>query len=100
MRVTWLFLAGALLAATAGTARANYPLAYPYPRPTAPDACGGGFWCTNPCGMAYGPNYWVRPPFPPHTPLGPGVPQFGGAQSGFPTHPYARSPRDFFMLDN
>lgn len=61
--------------------------------PPAPDACRPGSFCTGPCGMVYGPNYNLTPPFPP----------FNGARPpmkhGVPTHPFARSPRDFFMLD-
>ena len=34
------------------------------------------------------------------TPLGPGLPQMCKPQIGFPTHPYARSPRDFFMVND
>lgn len=60
----------------------------------APDMCGPGFYSTNCCGVPYGPNYCVTPPFPP----------FNGARpcvnhAKFPTHPFARSPRDYFMLD-
>src|SRR5438105_6595855 len=101
MKATWTCLAGLVLAATAGTAAAQYPAPYPYPRPTAPDACAGGFYCSNPYGMTYGPNYYLRPAFPPFTPLGPGLPQqMCKPQIGFPTHPYARSPRDFFMVND
>jgi hypothetical protein len=95
------------------------------PAPCAPDACGPGYYCTGPCGMVYGPNYCLYPggqPFngllPPPAPGGPGGPGgpgfpggFGANPAGyppgqgplnsplFPTHPYARSPRDFFMID-
>jgi hypothetical protein len=34
-------------------------------RPPAPDMCGPGYYCDGPCGMIYGPNYCVRPCFPP-----------------------------------
>jgi hypothetical protein len=108
--MTWL---GALLLAAAATSavRANGPCGGGgcnycwYPQlagcrqyPQAPDAChGGGFYCTNPYGQSYGPNYNIRPPFAPYS--GVGAPGFGGfgSQIVFPTHPYARSPRDFFM---
>lgn len=64
----------------------------PY-RPSAPDACNPGFYATNHCGAVYGPNYNLRPPFPPYNGERPCLkPQFG-------THLYARSPRDFFMVD-
>jgi hypothetical protein len=102
MKATWTLLAGLLLAATAGTASAQYPAPHAYPGPTAPQACGAGFYSAGPYGMAYGPNYNPLPAYP-FTMLGPGVPPLppmGGRQIGFPTHPYARSPRDFFMLGN
>src|SRR5262249_34519374 len=99
-------------------AHAGYP--YPYPmHPQAPDACGPGYYAPNDCGALYGPNYCLRPPYPPFNgyvfgpkgPKGPagggGFPGYpggpiGGGQPGspsFPTHPFARSPRDFFMVD-
>ena len=96
-----------------------------HPPYCAPDACGYGYYCQHPCGGVYGPNYCLRPPWQPFngfTPcLGKPCPQ---AQFGqplppppvylapqapaapcpglpgsplFPTHPYARSPRDYFM---
>lgn len=75
-------------------------------RPVAPDMCGPGFYCINPCGVMYGPNYCVQPPFPPFNGLipAPGCGQAGGRPSqfpgmSFPTHPFSRSPRDFFMVD-
>ncbi len=90
----------------------------------APDACGPGFYVPNNLGMVYGPSYYLRPWFPPEQGVGPGcrqncypggpsafvgqglpnpalMPQLGGngppMSAAFPTHPYARSPRDFFM---
>ena len=102
--------------------------------PQAPDACGPGSWCANPCGMVYGPNYYLVPPFPPfngmviapgqntpnippaalkHYPSPPGFmaaaprPQnpgnpgpYMGRVPCFPSHPFARSPRDYFMVDD
>lgn len=74
-------------------------------RPMAPDMCGPGFYCVNPNGVMYGPNYCVQPPFPPFNGL---IPQPGCGNTGrpsqfpgmsFPTHPFSRSPRDFFMVD-
>jgi hypothetical protein len=69
----------------------------------APDACGPGFYAPGPTGMIYGPNYYLQPPWPPYTfPLGQGGGMggpggMGGGPAAFPTHPFARSPRDFFM---
>jgi hypothetical protein len=73
--------------------------------PQAPDACGPGYYSTNAAGGVYGPNYLLHPPYLPYNGmvLGPGGAGGAGAAGngpiGFPTHPYARSPRDFFMMD-
>ena len=115
MKATVSLLATLLLVGAASSAKADpfypgYP-AYPgYPgyacMPQAPDACHGGFMGYNPCGgCSYGPIYCVRPPWEPFNGPRPvlGAGQgYGGAAGGqpaFPTHPYARSPRDFFMAD-
>lgn len=91
----------------------------------APDACNPGFYYMAPNGVIYGPNYYLVPPSCPFNgaykttslpagqklmaeklgiPLGPnGQPLPGGGPppyvgpGGFPTHPYVRGPRDFFM---
>jgi hypothetical protein len=79
----------------------TYPGCCPYPppriAPRAPDFCGQGCYSPNGYGGMTGSVY---PPFPP---VG-GVPPtgMGGGKGGAPaftTHPFARSPRDFFMLD-
>jgi len=122
--VPWL---GALLVSAAASSAAwaagpccPWPMT-PDPRypciPRAPDMCGQGWYCANPCGMVYGPNYCVHPPFPPFNGLLPGpTPRVAVVQNPgqppqyvqlpqeppppiFPTHPFARSPRDFFMAD-
>src|SRR5438270_13463475 len=98
MKATVLWL-GALLLAAASTsgARAN---PWFYGNPQAPDACGPGFYCTNYCGAVYGPNYCVRPPCPPFNGFRPCLnDQNQGGSPGYPVHPFARSPRDFFMTD-
>jgi hypothetical protein len=64
-------------------------------KPQAPDLCGYGSYCSHPCGMVYGPNYCVYPSFPPFQGMLP-PPQAPSA----PTHPYARSPRDYFMYED
>lgn len=79
---------------------------YPPPHPPAPDACGPGFYASNMYGGVYGPVYYLRPPSPP--PIMPPCDTGGrcgqaGGPAGppaYPTHPYARSPRDFFMVDD
>jgi hypothetical protein len=88
-----------------------------------------GFYRTNECGMVYGPMYCLRPAHPPFQGMIPApkqpCPQYirlvtlangqvatvpcaptnPGAVPGpppsptFPNHPFARSPRDFFMVD-
>ncbi len=108
-----LFALGAVLLAglAVGAASAQY---YPGSRPQAPDACGPGYYATSEQCGTYGPNYDVYPSFPP---VG-GVPPYSVPTPGhswwlgslfhhdhqrgfatFPTHPFARSPRDYFMLD-
>jgi hypothetical protein len=56
--------------------------------------------------MTYGPNYYVYPPFSPvqgmllaDWPLAAKNTCQNGGLVGFPSHLYARSPRDFFMID-
>jgi hypothetical protein len=118
-------VAGAVLTLLLGaaTAQAQHYAGCYYPGiPQNPDACGPGFYWTSPCGLTYGPAYCLRPPYPPFQGMVPGPPPQrapgappvrmpnglcypGGYAPGnpescppmFPTHPYARSPRDFFM---
>jgi hypothetical protein len=122
MNATSRWLGALLLAAVAASpSLANPP--GPCGIPQAPDACGPGYYWTDACGCVYGPIYCVRPCFPPFNgilpgpagrcPPGPGAPNlppafaFPPPAAGpglpavpiFPSHPYARSPRDFFMLD-
>ena len=108
-----------LLGASATAARAQYPFPVrplpvycPAPPLHAPDMCGPGFYAANWYGQYYGPSYNVTPPFAPFQgmmPL-PGCPGSPAAmqqqqqqqqlmQARFPSHPFARSPRDFFMVD-
>jgi hypothetical protein len=117
MRLLALSLSAMLLACLAASpSNANPWSVYP---PIAPDACGPGFYSSHPCGMAYGPNHYLRPCWEPFNGFVPGFGQPGqpgglpalpspgvaGPDPGlppsptFPSHPYARSPRDFFMLD-
>ena len=75
------------------------PVYCPVPPLRAPDACGPGFYAPNQFGMVYGPNFNVYPPFPPFQgmlPI-PSCPNNGGGSPGFATHPFLRSPRDFYM---
>src|SRR5436305_13626037 len=109
------------LAVAVPMARAGEPGSYPQ----APDTCGPGYYNAGPCGMVYGPNYYVYPCFPPwqgavfgpKLNMGPnGQPYVMGPQGPAPlsvlpgsiqgagappprfvNHPFARSPRDFFM---
>ena len=91
--------AGALLGTALATSLACasdywYPASRPV-YPAAPDACGPGFYSTGPQGMVYGPSYWLQPPGAPFTMSG-ALPQ-GGSAKAWPTNPYVRGPRDFFM---
>jgi hypothetical protein len=94
---------GALLALTLLAPLAQAQCCY-LPPPQAPDACGPGYYCNNLCGLTYGPNHCVYPPFPPFNGMVFGPAGKGGCGPGafvspyFPTHPYARSPRDYFMV--
>jgi len=95
-------LLGLALAVPAARAQGWGPPCPPAP-PRAPDACGPGFYSVNCYGQQYGPNYWVYPPFAPFN----GMPMAGGGGGGgmmggpvgFPTHPFAHGPRDYFMMD-
>jgi hypothetical protein len=81
--------------------RPFYPWCYA-PIPQAPDASGPGFYCANPYGQVYGPNYNVYPSFLPFN--GMVFPPCNGNGNGgsalIPTHPFARGPRDYFMVDS
>lgn len=114
-------LCGLGLLATVAAAQppAPPPVVFPFPRPhptlcyypaipQAPDACRPGMYQPNCLGMVYGPNYAVYPSFPawngavPTPAIPPPVkaaPQPQIPSLTFPTHPYARGPRDFFMID-
>jgi hypothetical protein len=111
-----LFIAvtGMALAASQSVAQCCYIVP-----PRAPDMRNPGSYWTNCYGVTYGPNYYVQPPFPPFqgmilapkkpgAPAGPAGPgglptpreiQAGCELKGFPRHLYARSPRDFFMVE-
>ncbi len=97
----------------------GYPGYAPQVRWLAPDACGPGYYTWCPDGSYIGPNYWLHPPYAPFNGILPGgggmrppaglpqPPMPGQAPMApkfapkpmvvFPSHPYARSPRDFFM---
>ncbi len=92
--VSW---AGALLgfALTGSLASAGgvyYSPVFNTPLTPAPNTYGPGFYVMCPNGVVYGPNYCLRPPELPYGPV-----QMSPAIQAFPSHPYARGPRDFFM---
>jgi hypothetical protein len=96
----WFAAPAALLLASLANAQCYYPI------PQAPDMCGPGYYGANCCGQGYGPGYCVRPPYPPFQgmvfgpktpPGGPGGPGGPFGEPSFATHPFARSPRDYFM---
>ena len=74
--------------ASAGT---YYSPVFGTPLTPAPNTYGPGFYVICPNGVVYGPNYCLRPPELPFGPV------FTPPMTAFPSHPYARSPRDFFM---
>ena len=103
MRATILALGvvlGALAAAPPVQAQYYCPVI-----PQAPDAYGWSYYQPNYYGQWYGPNYCLYPPFqpfqgmvfPPPPPAAPGSAANGGRT--FPSQPFARSPRDFFMYN-
>ncbi len=105
---TWLAAALLTLAATA-VASAQGPYQPPYyypgykPYPCYPPydvCCGPVSYTVDAMGNVY-PAHQVRPPFQPFNGLLPVQDNGGGgggrAGFGLPQHPYARSPRDFFM---
>ena len=98
MKATLLWagaLLGTALAASLASADPYYSPVFRTPLHTAPDAFGPGFYAACPGGMVYGPNYWLRPAGEPFNGPGPGAGQ--SSSPAFIFHPYARSPRDFFM---
>jgi hypothetical protein len=64
-----------------------------------PDAQNGGHWYTHPFSRGTFPGFAAFHRSPKPSKLPPGGPEAQG-QLAFPTHNYARSPRDFYMLDN
>jgi hypothetical protein len=115
MKATVLALGVALGAfVAASTARAQQPCYCPTP-PVNWDPYWGAVYAPNCYGQWYGPNVYLHPPFapfqgmvfPPQRPGAPGMPGNGGPGGpggfggpvAFPSHQWARSPRDFFMWD-
>ena len=80
-------LVALLFAASAGSANpwANPLTCKPYP--TAPDACGPGFYVVGPCGMVYGPNYCLYPGFPPYNGERPALPPADSRHEKQPSDP-------------
>ncbi len=100
MKATLSCLAALVLAAAvASTSHAGQPNYYnPFPG-YAPDMCAPGFICTNSCGW-YGQYWYVRPAGEPFNGFRPDLSaQQNAGPMGFPVHPFARSPRDYFMMD-
>ena len=112
--------AGAIASALflVATANAQYsPVTGQYHAPVsraplgyAPNTFGPGFYILCPNGQTVGPNYCLRPCFEPFQGIRPCVYQQGGKfvvvpqvqpkppEAQYPYHPWARSPRDFFMF--
>ncbi len=117
-RIRWALAAG-VLAFVCSTSDAQYwSPALQRPLAHNPDMRGPGFYMITPTGYVTGPHYVVVPPWCPESGVGApgrpcrkgGGPMPGGGHPGmagspglpttnsFPSHPYARSPRDFFMF--
>ncbi len=102
-------LCGLLALAFTQTCHAQaYAPALMRPLGHAPDLNSCGYYWVNSYGQVMGPYYYVRPSFGPETGVVGSfvIPQKVQAkhqqtqmqmQNQFPTHPYMRSPRDFFM---
>jgi hypothetical protein len=120
MKATVLVLGVALGAFVAVSPARAQPCYCPVqPAPWNPYA--SAFYAPNSYGQWTGPNYYLAPPFapfqgmvfPPSRPCPPGMPGYGGngygngfggngfgGQVAFPSHQWARSPRDFFMYES
>jgi hypothetical protein len=100
--ISW---AGALLATalTASFAAADYWPPYYGPAVTGANCYGSGYYAVAPNGVVYGPNYWFRPPGEPFNGStcdaapAPSTRGRGRRAPTYPSHPYVRGPRDFFM---
>jgi hypothetical protein len=106
MKATLVWLGALLVTAAAGTTAqaghlfcCHHPCCAPPPCHAfgcsvvcqAPNAWGAG------CCMPFCNGAFCQPaPFPGQGPMGPSMAGSGGA-GGFPVHPFARSPRDYFM---
>jgi hypothetical protein len=103
---TPLTLAASLLAVQLLASPAGAQCIGIIPPPQAPDMFNTKPYYYNTCfGMTYGPNYCVRPPYGPFQgAIGP-IQGYGGVgapltgPAAFPSHLYARGPRDYFMYD-
>jgi hypothetical protein len=111
MKATVLALGVALGALVAVLPARAQPCYCPVP-PVAWDPYVTAFYAPNAYGQWQGPGYYLAPPFapfqgmvfPPTRPgCGNGGNGFGGngfgGQVAFPTHQWARSPRDYFMWE-
>jgi len=83
--------------ACAATARAQQPCYGGYGAgPQTPAAYAPGFTGYNGYGSGMAPGYGPNPPFPPFNGL---LPPTQWQRASYPSHWYARGPRDYFMLD-
>jgi hypothetical protein len=115
----WLAALGAVVFFAASASAQNVPAywiapATGWPAGNNPDMSGPGMYFVTPGGLVTGPHYYVNPCWCPETGYQPGPrpcksapvsgvappPMAGGLPtvSSFPSHPYVRSPRDFFMF--
>jgi hypothetical protein len=114
----WLAILGAIaFLAPAASAQTNVPPYWVQPGTgwkagNNPDMSGPGMYFVTPGGLVTGPHYYVIPAWCPETGYRPGPPAckpvtgappppMSGALptvNSFPSHPYVRSPRDYFMF--
>jgi hypothetical protein len=98
MKATLIWLGGLLLIAASTSLAQAHPFCHSCgSQPQV--AWGSGYAYPNWGGGNYGCNYCPQMPPQPYSGFLPGAGIPCQKVPGFPMHPYARSPRDFFMVD-
>jgi hypothetical protein len=98
MKKATLLAAGVLLGSLFAAGSAKAQCFGCQSAPQAANAFSPSFYCQNCSGQWYGPNNnMYPPPFPPFNGMvyAPTPPP----QARFPSHPFARGPRDYFMYE-
>ncbi len=101
--ISWAgaLVVGALAASLASAADYWYPVSFSHfhhaPAPCGPGYCASGYCPGSPGGMAYGANPYGPMPPTPFVMGPPPIVETGREVRPWPTNPYVRGPRDFFM---